>query len=58
MIGPQNTAVRTELGPLLNGVVNYEYWAPVPKMMFPGVAELLNAYQERAGEAAHLEAGC
>ncbi|MEV4016824.1 amino acid ABC transporter substrate-binding protein [Nonomuraea angiospora] len=51
MIGPQNTAVRTELGPLLNGVVNYEYWAPVPKMMFPGVAELLNAYQERAGEA-------
>ncbi|MFF2852296.1 hypothetical protein ACFVT5_39180 [Streptomyces sp. NPDC058001] len=37
MIGPQNTAVRTELGPLLNGFVNYEYWAPVPKMMFPGL---------------------
>lgn len=37
MSGPQNTAVRTKLGTLLNGFVNYEYWAPVPKMMFPGV---------------------
>lgn len=51
MIGPQNTAVKTALGPLLNGFVNYEYWAPVPKMMFPGVEELLNTYQSRAGDA-------
>lgn len=51
MVGPQNTAVRTTLGPLLNGFVNYEYWAPVPKMMFPGVQELLNTYQARAGAA-------
>jgi len=51
MIGPQNTAVKTTLGPLLNGFVNYEYWAPVPKMMFPGVQEFLNAYQARAGDA-------
>jgi len=49
MIGPQNTAVKTALGPLLNGFVNY--WAPVPKMMFPGVQEFLNAYQARAGGA-------
>jgi branched-chain amino acid transport system substrate-binding protein len=32
MIGPQNTTVKTTLGPLLNGFVNYEYWAPVPSM--------------------------
>ena len=51
MIGPQNTAVKTTLGPLLNGFVNYEYWAPVPRMMFPGVQELLNTYQARAGAA-------
>lgn len=51
MIGPQNTAVKTTLGPLLNGFVNYEYWQPVPKMMFPGVAKLLSAYQARAGGA-------
>jgi len=51
MIGTQNTAVKTTLGPLLNGFVNYEYWAPVPKMMFPGVQEFLNTYQARAGAA-------
>jgi branched-chain amino acid transport system substrate-binding protein len=51
MIGPQNTAVKTTLGPLLNGFVNYEYWAPVPKMMFPGVREFLNTYRARAGDA-------
>jgi branched-chain amino acid transport system substrate-binding protein len=51
MIGPQNTAVKVTLGPLLNGFVNYEYWVPVPKMMFPGVHELLNTYQARAGDA-------
>jgi branched-chain amino acid transport system substrate-binding protein len=50
MIGPQNTAVKTALGPLLNGFVNYEYWAPVPQMMFPGVEQLLNTYQARAGD--------
>jgi branched-chain amino acid transport system substrate-binding protein len=51
MIGPQNTAVKTALGPLLNGFANYEYWVPVSKMMFPGVQELLNTYQSRAGDA-------
>src|ERR1700686_1855022 len=50
MIGPQNTAVKTTLGPLLNGFVNYEYWQPVPKMMFPGVQQLLNTYQARAND--------
>ncbi|WP_255991054.1 amino acid ABC transporter substrate-binding protein [Chitinolyticbacter albus] len=48
MIGPQNTAVKTALGPLLNGFVNYEYWQPVPKMMFPGVQRFLSVYQDRA----------
>jgi len=51
MIGPQNTAVKTALGPLLNGFVNYEYWAPVPAMTFPGVQELLATYQSRAAQA-------
>lgn len=48
MIGPQNAAVKTALGPLLNGFVNYEYWAPVPAMMFPGVQAFLATYQARA----------
>jgi branched-chain amino acid transport system substrate-binding protein len=51
MIGPQNTAVKTTLGPLLHGLVNYEYWQPVPKMMFPGVQQLLDTYQARARDA-------
>jgi branched-chain amino acid transport system substrate-binding protein len=50
MIGPQNTAVKTTLGPLLNGFVNYEYWVPVPKMIFPEVQEMLNTYRARASD--------
>jgi branched-chain amino acid transport system substrate-binding protein len=48
MIGPQSASVKTALGPLLNGFVNYEYWAPVPKMQFNGVTEMLAKYQEQA----------
>jgi branched-chain amino acid transport system substrate-binding protein len=48
MIGPQNGAVKAELGPLLNGLVNYEYWLPVPKMMYPGVSQMIAEYQSRA----------
>lgn len=48
MIGPQSAAARAALGPLLNGFVNYEYWAPVPSMMFAGASAFLDAYQARA----------
>ncbi|QNL48826.1 amino acid ABC transporter substrate-binding protein [Olivibacter sp. SDN3] len=50
MIGPQSASVKTELGPLLNGFVNYEYWVPVPKMNFPGVTDMLAKYQTKAIE--------
>jgi branched-chain amino acid transport system substrate-binding protein len=48
MIGPQSSAVQTELGSLLNGIVNYEYWLPTAAMNFPGVSDLISTYQERA----------
>ncbi len=51
MIGPQNTSIRTALGPLLNGIVNYEYWAPVPSMTTPSVQKMLNTYYGRASAA-------
>lgn len=51
MIGPQNGSVKIELGPVLNGVVNYEYWLPAPTMMYPGVAQLIASYQSRAAAA-------
>ncbi|KAB1085365.1 ABC transporter substrate-binding protein [Neorhizobium galegae] len=54
MIGPQNTAVKTMLGPLLNGFVNYEYWVPVPSMAFAGVDKFLSVYRSRA-EAAGVD---
>jgi branched-chain amino acid transport system substrate-binding protein len=51
MIGPQNGAIKAQLGPLLNGLVNYEYWLPVPKMMYPGVGEMIAKYQSLAQSA-------
>ena len=48
MIGPQNGSVKLELGPLLNGIVNYEYWLPVKNLMYPGVEEMIEKYQARA----------
>src|SRR5499427_7718674 len=49
MVGLQATAIKTQLGPLLNGFTNYDFWLPVPKMDFPGVADFLKKYQARAG---------
>jgi branched-chain amino acid transport system substrate-binding protein len=48
MIGPQSSTVQQQLGPLLNGVVNYEYWLPTPAMAFAGVEDLISKYQARA----------
>lgn len=48
MIGPQNASVRSRLGPLLNGIVNYEYWVPAKALNFPGVNEMLDEYRTRA----------
>ena len=48
MVGLQATAFKTQLGPLLNGFVNYDFWLPVPKMDFPGIAEMMKKYQARA----------
>jgi branched-chain amino acid transport system substrate-binding protein len=51
MIGPQNGSIKVQLGPLLNGIVNYEYWLPVSKMMYPGIAEMMAQYQSLARDA-------
>jgi branched-chain amino acid transport system substrate-binding protein len=48
MVGLQNTSIKAQLGPLLNGFIAYDFWLPVPKMEFPGVAELIKKYQARA----------
>jgi branched-chain amino acid transport system substrate-binding protein len=48
MVGLQTTAIKLQLGPLLNGFVNYEFWLPIEKMNYPGVAEFMTRYQVRA----------
>jgi branched-chain amino acid transport system substrate-binding protein len=51
MIGPQNGMVKTQLGALLNGLVNYEYWLPVAPLLNPQIESLMATYQARADEA-------
>jgi len=48
MVGLQSTSIKAQLGPLLNGFINYELWLPVQNMQFPGVADLMSRYQARA----------
>jgi branched-chain amino acid transport system substrate-binding protein len=49
MVGLQATAIKTQLGPLLNGIVNYETWVPSKQMLTPEVEAFLKEYQSRAG---------
>ena len=51
MIGLQATAIKLQLGPLLNGIVYQDNWVPVSTMKFPGVDAFLERYQARATSA-------
>jgi branched-chain amino acid transport system substrate-binding protein len=48
MVGLNNTTIKMQLGPLLNGVVGYENWLPLKPLLFPGVEEMLKKYQAQA----------
>ena len=49
MVGLMFTTIMTSMGPMLNGVVNYDFWAPEPPMLaFAGIKEFLKEYQARA----------
>lgn len=49
MVGLQATVFKNQLGPLLNGFVNYETWVPSKEMMYEGTEEFFKKYQARAG---------
>jgi branched-chain amino acid transport system substrate-binding protein len=52
MVGLQYTSVMTSMGPALNGIVNYDFWAPeAPFMAIPGIKEFLKEYQARSEKA-------
>jgi branched-chain amino acid transport system substrate-binding protein len=48
MVGLPTAALKTQLGPQMNGIVNVELWEPVPTMEFPGIMDFLKKYQAKA----------
>jgi branched-chain amino acid transport system substrate-binding protein len=51
MVGLQFAAIQKNLGPMLNGIVNYDFWVPAPTLNFPGIDAFLTKYQAKAGPA-------
>jgi branched-chain amino acid transport system substrate-binding protein len=48
MIGLLITPIKMQLGPLLDGIVIMESFVPAPTFNFPGVADVLKRYQDKA----------
>jgi branched-chain amino acid transport system substrate-binding protein len=51
MVGLQSTAIKTQLGPLLNGIVDYDFWLPAPGFATPEAMSFLAAYQAKSAAA-------
>jgi branched-chain amino acid transport system substrate-binding protein len=48
MVGLQYAAIKTQLGELLNKIVNYDFYVPEPTVPFTGIADFLARYQAKA----------
>jgi branched-chain amino acid transport system substrate-binding protein len=51
MVGLQSTAIKVQLGPLLNGIVDYDYWLPWSRLSSDESKEFLKKYQAQASSA-------
>jgi branched-chain amino acid transport system substrate-binding protein len=51
MVGLQSTAIKTQLGPLLNGIVDYDFWLPFGNLATPESMEFLKKYQTKSAAA-------
>jgi branched-chain amino acid transport system substrate-binding protein len=51
LVGLSSAALKTQLGPQLNGIVTIEQWLPAPKLQYPGVMAFLRDYRTRAAAA-------
>jgi branched-chain amino acid transport system substrate-binding protein len=51
LVGLQYASIKTQLGPELNGIVNYDFWEPAKTLVFPGVDDFLKKYQAKAPAA-------
>jgi branched-chain amino acid transport system substrate-binding protein len=50
MVGLQTTSIKTQLGPKLNGLVNYNFWLPTPATTNPEIMAFLDRYQAQAAK--------
>jgi branched-chain amino acid transport system substrate-binding protein len=51
MVGLQSTAIKTQLGPLLNGIVDFDFWQPVGSFATPDAMDFLKRYQAKSAAA-------
>jgi branched-chain amino acid transport system substrate-binding protein len=51
MVGLQSTSIKTQLGPLLNGIVDYDFWLPFGAMATPDSIDFLKRYQAKSAGA-------
>ncbi len=51
MVGLQSTAIKVQLGPLLNGIVDYDFWLPWSGLADDEAKAFLKKYQEKAPAA-------
>jgi branched-chain amino acid transport system substrate-binding protein len=48
MVGLQSTAIKQQLGAMMNGIVDYDFWQPVKEFRTPEALAFLTKYQARA----------
>jgi branched-chain amino acid transport system substrate-binding protein len=51
MVGLQSTAIKVQLGPLLNGIVDYDFWMPWAGLANDEAKAFLKQYQAKAASA-------
>jgi branched-chain amino acid transport system substrate-binding protein len=51
MVGLQVSALKSQLGPMLNGIVDYDFWLPWSKEASPASFTFLKQYQAKAASA-------
>jgi branched-chain amino acid transport system substrate-binding protein len=51
MVGLQSTAIKTQLGPLLNGIIDFDFWLPVGTFATPEALDFLKRYQAKSAAA-------
>jgi branched-chain amino acid transport system substrate-binding protein len=48
LVGLQYASIKQQLGPQLNGIINYDFFEPAKTLQFPGVVDFLKKYQTKA----------